>query len=198
MGLEGPRWTVPREWDGERCFILCGGASLPIGKVPQLRGRIIAIKQTVLLRPTADVMFVAGKDDARVCADYFPLYRGPRLVYRSIGVGFPERTLFLRRAKAPFSDDPSHLGGLDAGASAINLAYHFGAREIVLLGMDMCGGRWVKKHHMPQIPQSHFDRHIEGLNKMAPELKKRGVRVVNCSPVTALRCFERADLKEFL
>ena len=39
-----------REWAGERCFILCGGPSLKDQRrhVPQLKGRVIAIKQSVM------------------------------------------------------------------------------------------------------------------------------------------------------
>lgn len=189
---------MPREWDGERCFILCNGESLPLGKLNKLRGRIIAIKQTAAVRVDADVLFLSGKQDYALCRDVFKVFRGERIVYRSWAPGFPERTLYLRRSKSPFTEDPEMLGGLDAGASAINLAYHFGAREIVLLGMDMCGNRWVKNHPLPVIPPQHHHRHMVGLAKMAPELRARGVRVWNCSPITALRCFERAPLERFL
>jgi hypothetical protein len=192
-------WSVPREWDGERCFVLCGGASLQRELVPQLKGRIIAIKQAVKLRPNADVMFVSGRDDPKVCASYFPLYEGPRIVCRHDYPGMPVGTYHLRRVKGGgYSRDPQLLGGLDAGASAINLAALFGAREIVLLGMDMTGGRWVKRHHLPVIPQRHFDLHLAGLAEMAPEIAKDGVRVVNCSPVSVVPFFEKRPIEEFL
>lgn len=191
-------WTVPREWSGARCFILAGGASLQLAAIPRLQGRIIAIKQTVALRPDADVMFVAGRDDPQRCAPYFPLYTGPRIICRSGYPGFPDRVLCLQRSKEAYSRDPTHLAGLDAGSSAINLAALFGATEIVLLGIDMTGGRWVKKHHMPVIPQRHFDLHLGSLNRMAPELEADGIRVVNCSPVSAVTCFERQPLEAFL
>jgi hypothetical protein len=193
-------WTVPREWVGERCFVLAGGASLrdQFNLIPRLVGRIIAIKQSVSLRPDADVMFVSGRDDPAVCRKYFALYRGPRVICRSNYPGFPPGTCQLRRLKGPYSRTPTLLGGFDAGSSAINLAALFGATEIVLLGMDMCGGRWVAKHHKPVIPQKEFDRHLGGLRAMAPELAKDGIRVVNCSPMSAIDCFEKRPLKEFL
>jgi hypothetical protein len=214
--VDQPGWSVPREWTGERCFILAGGASLQTRLVPQLQGRIIAIKQTVALRPDADVMFVSGRDDPTVCAPYFPRYQGPRVVCRARYDGFPTRTLFLRRSRGPlpgpdrpparrkvthwhpYSRDPTQLGGFDAGASAINLAALFGATEIVLLGMDMCGGRWVKKHHQSVIPELDFTWHLAGLRWMAPELAADGIRVVNCSPVSCIECFERQPLEVFL
>lgn len=196
-----PRWSVPREWDGQRCFILGGGASLKAqyDLIPSLEGRIIAIKQTVYLRPRADVMFVSGRDDAHVCAPYFDKYKGPRIVCRSAYPGMPARTLFLRRTvKGRYSRDPQLVGGLDAGTSAINLATLFGAKEIVILGMDMTGGRWVKHHHLPVIPQWHFDAHLENLATFVPELERDGVRVYNCSPISAIPWFEKRRLEDFV
>lgn len=202
---ENIRWSVPREWEGERCFILCGGESLNAVRqhLPALKGRIIAIKQTALLRPDADVMFLAGRDDRGVCREIFPAFRGTYTVCRSYYVGFPPHVLMLRRMKDPFrlSDLPTHLAGLDAGASAINLAYLFGAREIVLLGYDQRGGRWLNgelPHHLPYPPQFHFTRHIKALIPLARDLKARGVRVVNCSVKSAVTAFEKRPLEEFL
>jgi hypothetical protein len=192
-------WSVPREWPGERCFVLCGGKSLQIADVPRLRGRVIAVKQSVKLRPTADVMFISGRDDATVCAPYFKIYRGPRIVCRNIYPNLPAGTYCLRRTPGgAYSRDPRLLGGLDAGTSAINLAALFGATEIVVLGMDMTGGRWMKKHHLPVIPQRHFDLHLANLATFAPELQADGVRVVNCSPISVVPFFEKRSLAEFL
>ena len=197
-----PRWKVPREWQGERCFILGGGASLKAQEalLPKLRGRIIAIKQTVFYRPDADVMLLASREDPFVCRRFFPLYKGPRMVCRSNYPGFPSGTLYLRRTKGGrYSRHPEFVGGLDAGATAINLAALFGAAEVVLLGLDMCGGRWVHRHPtMPTIPDWHFRLHLEGLARMAPELAADGVRVVNCSPISQIPDFEKRPLTDFL
>lgn len=202
-------WPVPREWVGEKCFIIGGGHSVKeqVKQIAQIKGRIIAIKQAVALRPYADVMFCAARDDPDVCKDYFPLYCGPRIVVRRRWLGFPpstenRKTLYMSRLDSQnrdrLSDDPYYVGGLDAGASAINLAYLFGANPIVVLGLDMCGTRWVKNHPMPTIPKSHFNRHIAGLGAMSKDLENRGITVYNCSPISKLTCFERRVLDDFL
>ncbi len=198
-------WSVPREWPGERCFIICGGESVKEQEhlIPKLHGRFIAIKQSVALRPDADVMFIAGKDDGRVCAKFFPLHQGPYLVARGSYPNVPKRTKILQR-KLPaerLSTLPSHVAGLDAGTSAINLAYLFGATEIILLGYDMTGGRWLNgryQHHLPYPPQRHFELHMAALPPFADDLKEVGVRVVNCSPISAVTVFEKKPLEEFV
>lgn len=197
-----PRWTVPREWDGERCFVIGGGRSVKeqAALIPKLRGRVIAIKQSVQLRPKADVMLLAARDDWFVCRDYFRFYKGPRIICRSNYPNMPRGTLYLRRtANGVYSRHPQFVGGLDAGATAINLAALFGAREIILLGIDMVQGRWVPHHPTrPVIPDWHFKLHLAGLQRMAPELKRDGIRVVNCSPISAVSFFEKRSLKEFM
>lgn len=202
---KGGHWSVPREWIGERCFILCGGSTLKAQRhlVPQLQGRIIAVKQSVLLRPDADVMFVSGKDDPAVCKNLFPKFKGQYLIARSAYVGMPPYTKTLCRTKQAYrlSHDSTHLAGLDGGTSAINLAYLFGATEIVMLGYDMRGGRWFNgelPHHLPFPPQEHFDRHLDAIKGIAKDLTEAGVKVWNCSPKSKVRDFEAAPLERFL
>lgn len=197
-------WCVPREWQNERCFVIAGGESVKAQEhlIPRLKGRIIAIKQAVALRPDADVMFIAGKDDGKVCAPFFPVFQGTYIVARGPYQDVPARTKVLRRTAdaSRLSHDPSQVAGLDAGTSAINLAFLFGAVEIVLLGYDMRGGRWLNgryKHHLPYPPQRHFDLHMAALPSFAADLKAAGIRVVNASPISAVEVFEKCPLEEF-
>ena len=202
---EDARFVPSREWAGERCFILCGGPSLKAQRaiVPRLAGRVIAIKQTVVMRPEADVMFVSGREDPVICAPFFPLYQGPRIICRSRYDGFPDGVLFMRRTKMTdhLCTTPGVLAGLDAGTSAINLAYQLGAAEIVLLGFDMSGGRWLNgefKHPLPIPPQAHHDRHLAACRGVARDLAEAGVKVWNASPTSAAAFFEFRELERFL
>lgn len=198
-------WTVPLEWKGERCLIIAGGESVKEQEslIKAFRGRVVAIKQAVAIRPDADVMFIAGKDDGKVCAPFFPLFKGKYLIARGPYKDVPKRTKVLRRTvdATRLSTDPTEVAGLDAGTSAINLAALFGASEILLTGYDMTGGRWLNgryKHHLPFPPQRHFELHMAALPPFADDLKAAGIRVVNCSPISAVDVFEKRPLEEFL
>lgn len=198
-------WSVPREWVGERCLIICGGESVRAqeAQIKRFAGRVIAVKQAVAIRPDADVMFIAGKDDGRVCRTFFPMFKGQYLIARGPYVGIPERTKVLKRTADPkrLSLEPTHLAGYDAGTSAINLAFLFGAVEIILAGFDMTGGRWLNgrfPHHLPIPPQRDHDIHMTALPTIAADLKAQGVRVINVSPVSAVTVFEKMDLEQLL
>ena len=90
-----------------------------------------------------------------------------------------------------------HLGG-NSGYQAVNLAFHFGAREIVLLGFDMHrqnGGHWHGEHEgMLSAPERHLPVWRRAFDALAHDLAARGVRVTNATPGSALQCFPRGDL----
>ena len=201
-----PVWSVPREWPGERCFILCGGESLRDQRalVPELQARIIAVKHGVLLRPDADVVFFAGERPAEIAPLCLAAFKGRYIVVRGRGHAiFPPEAKRVSRPATheAWCSDPTMVAGFDAGTSAINLAMHFGAREIILLGYDMPGGRWFNgeiRHYLPQPPEKDFLAHMAPLPALAADAKALGYRIVNCSPQSRVTCFERASLEEFL
>jgi hypothetical protein len=191
---------------GERCFILCNGESLRAQRslIPNLKGRIIAIKEAVRLRPDADVLFVAAEKRVDINPPLFDIFTGKYVIARNkVPDTYPDYVKRVCRAKdhSHLCDLRDHVCGYDCGTSAINLAYHFGATEIVLLGMDMQGNRWCNgefDHPMPYIPSGHHARHSSVLPKIAKDAKRKGIRIVNCSPISKVKCFDRQPLEAFL
>lgn len=202
-----PVWSVPREWVGDRCFVICGGESIRQQRhlIPKLKGRVIVIKEGVLLRPDADVLFLGGEKTDQIALPLIPKFRGTYMVVRGKSdielSPFPIKRVTRSKDHTKLCDIPTHVCGYDSGTSAINLAYHFGASEIVLLGYDMRGGRWFTgewPHPMPHIPEEHFRRHMVPLESLAADAKAKGIRIVNCSPITRVTAFERQPLEKFL
>lgn len=117
------------------------------------------------------------------------------------------------------STDPDVIHyGHSSGYQIINLAYHYGVREFVLIGYDLrypkgydgatrtAGGM---RHYFGEYPQAlqHWTRfgigpegEINGLldcyRTIDPD--DYGIRVVNCSPGSALDFFETGELSEWL
>lgn len=94
-----------------------------------------------------------------------------------------------------------HTGG-NSGFQAVNLAYHFGAHQIVLLGFDMHrrdGGHWHGEHEgMLSAPATHIEVWKREFAVMAADLREEGIRVVNATEGSDLRCFPKMDLIEAL
>jgi hypothetical protein len=197
-----PAWSVPREWPDARCFILCSGESIgPQAKlIARLCGRFIAVKHGVLLRPDADVLFLAGEGTLTFERDLIQQFRGQYVIVRSKHhPGLPASVLRVARTKDHHAlcDLRDHVCGYDVGTSAINLAYHFGATEIVLLGYDMTGGHFCP-HPLQNPPADHFRRHMSTLHYLASDAMRKGIRIVNCSPISKVTAFEKQPLEAFL
>lgn len=99
-------------------------------------------------------------------------------------------------------EDRIHYGS-NSGYQAINLAYLWGAGQIVLLGYDMqtTGGKqhWFGDHPAgPMQCQSNYSGFMGNFTKLAEDLAARGVDVVNCTRETALTCFRRDSLDNVL
>lgn len=94
-----------------------------------------------------------------------------------------------------------HLTFGNSGAGQINLAFHRGARKIILLGYD-CQITNGRVHHYGDHPKplcnalSHA--HWPGQFARLAEALKGKVEVINCSRATALKCWPRMALGDAL
>ncbi len=91
----------------------------------------------------------------------------------------------------------------NSGFQAINLAYLFGVRRILLLGFDMCLGVNGERHHHPDHPAPMVQAQTFGdwlykANFLARDLKDAGCEVINCSGRTALTCWPRSTIEKEL
>lgn len=186
---------VPRLWPGETVVCLASGPSLTPDDVAYCRGKAhaIAINTTYQLAPWADVLYAADYrwwtwyPDARTFAGLkYSLDRpgGDVVTLTCTGdEGLEERPHGLR-------------SGRNSGYQAINLAVHFGAARIVLLGYDMAGSHWHASH--PGAPSPDFRQWIPFFATLCAPLRRLGVAVVNCTRDTALTCFPRQALEATL
>jgi hypothetical protein len=93
-----------------------------------------------------------------------------------------------------------HWGG-NSGFQAINLAYLWGARRIVLLGFDMQPGLAGESHWFGDHPRGQgfanpttFNSWIRHLETLGRDLSDQGVYVFNATRRTAVRCFPQISI----
>lgn len=203
--------TVEPRWRGERVFVVAGGQSVTRSLTAdhlcgrrQLPGKVIAVKDAVFLLPWSDIMFYSGARLHKERPDLFESFKGPEVWKRAVDDGVPPyvHEVVRQKPKAGYinglSLKPDRLGGYCSGGSAINLAFHLGAAEIVLVGFDLQGQHWnARGHPFPNAAQAVHDRHRAAIDAMAEPLAAAGVRVFNVSPSSTLRGFERAPFSHF-
>lgn len=202
--------TVPRCWLGSTIVVVACGPSLTQDDVEACRGRarVIAVNAAAIHRaPWADVRYAHHAetwDDEQGLPDF----RG--LKYSGEWTRWPDVGALRMVAPTGLELDPSGLrhGGTSA-YQAVNLAFHLGAKRIVLLGVDMQPGENGELHYYPDSyypGRTHesllvaypFATWLSWFPTIAQPLADRGVDVVNCTRRTALTCFRRASLDEAL
>lgn len=93
--------------------------------------------------------------------------------------------------------------GGNSGYQAVNLAWHFGMRQGILLGFDMHrkdGAHWHGDHKpgMLNAPPQHIRTWVREFALLATDLNIDGVRIINSTPGSALTCFPCIKLEEAL
>jgi hypothetical protein len=192
---------VPRLWPGGMVACLATGPSLTQADVDAVRGKVdgvIAISDAIDLAPWADVLYSC---DGRwwTWRKGMPSYTGPKYAlkddarkWKSHGVQMLRHTGRQGLELAP----DAIRDGANSGYQAINLAVHFGASRILLLGYDMHGQHFFGQH--PDGSKPNFGICLEVFPSIVKPLADLGVRVVNCTRKTALTCFPRESLESAL
>lgn len=175
-------------------YVLASGPSLTPEDIDRVRfereserATVVATNTTALHVPFADYCFAMDKSwlesyrrhflnfgwevvsTKKACQDYGARYVGP-------------------------------LAGNNSGQRAISFAVKSGANEVIVLGMD-CKHVEGKAHHFGDHPPNlknadkteNWITHAESLAESID-----GVRLINCSPVSSIRGFEKMTLEQYL
>lgn len=101
-----------------------------------------------------------------------------------------------------FSLNENALSGRNAGHQAVNLAYHIGYRQIVLIGFDMNVNvdktHWHDDHKRTTNKEVFVNNFIPDFNEMNKHREQLGLKIFNLNRQSGLRCFPFADLDDFI
>lgn len=201
--MTGGRWSIPKAWPGARVFIVGGGRSLKGFDWDRLKGqgKIIAINNAGLAPAVtwADMLYFADGRWLSWNASHIEEFKGPFLVTRTAGCSAPHRPVMMvgRDLKNGLSKIPTLVAGECSGANALNIAYHMGASEVYLLGIDMRSGYWHDGHKVATRDR-YAQSFIPAFERMAGVLRHTNTKVWNCSPISALKAFQYRPLDEVI
>jgi hypothetical protein len=200
-----------RKW--ERVVCVASGPSLSIHQAQVLKDafklacfgwHVIVVNNTWQMIPTAEVLYASdGPWWDRFLPQVRREYKGECWT-RSRFHAHRDKLHFVQCSDEPgLTTKPGFVfSGSNSGYQAVNLAYLFGAKEILLVGYDMQRtygmSHWHGDHHGGLSQQMPMETWVIKFEQLAKDLRERGVRVVNCSIETALTCFDREDLESCL
>lgn len=211
--VAGDRFArINRAWDGWPVAVFGGGPSLTREQCDQcLNIPRIAVNDAYLLAPSADVLYFADRQwiEWHHNREPFQEFKGQRIKIDQIGVkddlwAKDDRYYVLRNyGQGPALSERSDglSTGTASGYQAINLAYLAGGNPILLFGFDAKESAG-KMHWFGDHPIKTSKAWLVGLpyqyQRIGDALKVKGVRVINCSPDSALTCFEKGDAESIL
>lgn len=215
----------PGSWKGHPAFITGGGPSLEGFDFSRLRGRrTIGINRSFeFYYPTINLSMdtrylhfllngrygkeAVNGEEALTRFKTMPSYKVWLVTYSN---QLPDDIFIIPAYKnyiSSITDMSFDLGqgiahGDNSGFAAFNLAVCLGANPIYLLGFDFVYSETGKSHHHSGHPTPtdrpkllSFKANFE---KWAPEIKRRGIQVFNCSRISALKSFPYLDIDNVL
>jgi len=182
--------------------IIASGPSLTRADCDALRGigTTIAVNRAVFFTPWADYLY--GGD-----ASFWKVY-GPKTAWFKGDRVTPEKYLSTRQ----FNGDHrfKNFGG-NSGHQAMQYAVSQGARRVALIGFDhkhTDGRKHCHEDYPRQVKVGSeivsfgnaecTDFWVKVMNSSAQDAKAMGVEIVNLSRETALTCFERVTVEDFV
>lgn len=186
-------------------FLIGGGPSLRGFDFECLRGRVlVAVNDAAVHVPFASALFSMDASWIRNRREMVDEFAGEKYLAVAPDFHFANGPVacYLKRDRQGrgLSTNPGviHLGGGNSGYGALNLAVLKGATRIVLLGYDLTGPNqhWHSGYSWADALSSDslYQRWAEQFDLAATELRQRGVRVVNASPISRITAFRKVPL----
>lgn len=197
-------YKVPQLCPGGTVVCLGSGPSLTKADVDFAHERgatIIAVNDAYLLAPFATALMAS---DGAWWVHKKPEFAGLRFALDPSAARVKDVIVLKNTGTDGIETDPAGLRTCrNSGGAAVNLAVHFGAKKIVLLGYDMGHdsrkhSHFFGNHKFPLRDGSPFDLFMETFKHQVAPLRQLGIDVVNCSRKSALRCFRLGVLEQEL
>lgn len=188
-------------WYGQRVAVIGGGPSLTETDVKKLNGKckVIAVNDAYKLASWANVLYSCDLKWWDWHIDALSGFYGMRYTQsldaaQKYGIKYIEG-----RPGSGLSTDAHYIHtNKNSGAQAINLAYLFGASEIILLGFDMQLGNDGQSHWFGDHPDKVRPNYADFQRDFEVIATQHAVDIINCSRETALSCFPRKSLNSIL
>lgn len=198
-----PLWFP--DWRKEICVIVASGPSAKSVDISRARGeaKFIVINDSWQLAPWADMLYAGDYDWWRKWNGCKQFAGSKVTIDHQASLDFDLKQVFCNRvdSRLNFEEDGDIGWGGNSGFGALNLAVKFGCRYICLVGYDHRldqGKHWHPDH--PSGMHNPLPRNVYGwknaMQAAGEILREKGIKVWNCSPVSALTVFDKMAFEE--
>lgn len=198
-----------RDWTGLTAVVVGNGPSLlgtPADEYILPNTRHLVANGGYLQFPEADVLMCSDRHWLKAHPDLSG-YHGPLiLVTRPEAVMRDDsrmryaRREYIEKVRGDIFADPSLLvEGHNSTSTNISVAVLRGVSRIILVGIDLrpgANGRRRTYDHSKDdasAARARYDKQVRHLTKQSMWVKRRGIEVINCSPMSRLACYPYED-----
>ncbi len=187
-------WKVPKLWEGKTVYIVGGGSSLKDLDLSLIENQYcIGINNAYMLGDWIDICWFGDSRwlDWHINIDKLKKgWESFKGIKASCCVKVKDdreiKYVKLSSKQSGIDIDPCKVSwNRTSGTSGINLAYHLGAKRIVLLGFDMglINGRknWHEDHFPHKDVPDPFPKFLKCWEFIFEDLKRLGVEIINTS-----------------
>lgn len=209
--------TLPEYlWKNSTVVCIAGGASLTQEQVDMVKGlKIIAINNAYKLAPNADILY-ACDNQWWEWHNGCPEFKGWKITHEQIkrwekieaGINIPKPPylgvdVIVSSGNSGFSERQDRIKhGGNSGYQALHIAMSLGADRIILLGYDMHArsgiSHWFGEHPNGKQCDGRYATWLKEYPALAEAAKRRGQKIINCTPNSALDCFEMKKLENVI
>lgn len=205
-----PVRVIPRLWPNSTVVCIGTGPSLTADdvRIACKNNPVIAVNDAYRLVPPEKLDCVLYACDAKWWKWQVRSRKAQIEAFAGIKVGMqpqhqvPDVIRMRNCGEQGLEHDPSGLRtGRSSGYQAINLAVHFGASRIILLGYDYSLAAASQAHFFgshPDHTQPLFSLCLRNFKTIVQPLRDLGIEVVNASRHTKLHAFPRVSLEAAL
>lgn len=229
------KWIIPKMWQDGECWIIGGGPSMPRqfgvpeSVIKMVQDKVVPMSVYAEYMAPIHNRHVIGINVAYLLGNFvsvlyfadLPFYRENKhklkdfsnLKVTDAGNLPPREYHFHKNIKKVGRDNKYGLHpdqnrirwNRNSGGGAIDLAIHFGAKRIMLLGYDMKADTDGKTHFHSGLPNyvngmraDTFARFLKGFPFIKEDADKLGVEILNVNPDSALAIFPKVQLKDVI
>jgi len=190
---------------GETIYIVGGGPSLKDFDFSSLKDKItIVVNKSFRHVPNPNAMYWSDTRLYGWFQEEIDAMNCLKVTNKPFPANAPGVTNLLNTGKHGLERDPRCIrDGGNSGYAAINLAYHLGAKKIVLLGFDMKVDKSLSHYHggynqLTKIPDDALYKRLmlPSFDTIAQDLAQAKVKVYNANLQSAIECFPKITLAE--
>lgn len=200
---------VERWLDGKRVVIIAGGESVTLKQIRQIAIARLEMAGSIRVIAVNDAVYPAWWADwLHSCDGKWWRWHIQRVakfpgIKTTLDHTLPDEWGLVKlnnTGKDGFDPDPGNCRTLaNSAGSAMHCAIHAGAVEIGLVGVDMDDRQhWFGVHEKNAVDVDRETVMLPSFASLDPELKARGIRVWNASPVSRLELWPKIDLETAL